>query len=448
MKKVPVFLIFICCCTGMAAQFRVGAGRVKITPDSAIWMSGYASRNKPSQGVLQDLWVKAVVIEENSKSRAVIVTADIIGLSHTLSEEVAERISDRYGITRSQLLINSSHTHSGPVIWPSLSVMYNLSTGDLKALMNYSRKLSDDFVEAVGLAMRDLAPGKIRSGHGFGDIATNRRQPTDKGVIIGVNPSGPVDHDVMVVKFETADGMLKAVLFGYACHNTTLSDYLINGDYAGFAQADLENQNPGTVALFIQGCGADQNPEPRRSVEIAETHGRSLAAAVQKVLEENLNEVRPPIRTAFTTTELEFPEFNSEKYKNEIIEGDRFQQQRARLMLEAFDKGYDVTRLRYPVQALRFNKDLTILALSGEVVVDYSLTAKKMYPSENLFVAGYCTEVPCYIPTRNILHEGGYEPETSMIYYGLPGPFKDNVEEKIFAAVRQVMKSTGAKQNK
>jgi hypothetical protein len=114
-------------------------------------------------------------------------------------------------------------------------------------------------------------------------------------------------------------------------------------------------------------------------------------------------------------------------------------------MLEAWDKNYDVSRLLYPVQAVRFNKDFTILGLSGEVVVDYSLTAKKMYPDENLFVSGYCTEVPCYIPSRRVLLEGGYEPETSMIYYGLPGPFADNVEEKVFSAVKQVMKKTGAK---
>ena len=101
--------------------------------------------------------------------------------------------------------------------------------------------------------------------------------------------------------------------------------------------------------------------------------------------------------------------------------------------------------MTYPVQAVRFNNDLTILALGSEVVVDYSLTAKKRYPNENLFVAGYCSEIRCYIPSLRVLREGGYEPETSMVYFGLPGPFKENVEEKIFSAIDKVMKETGAK---
>jgi len=445
MKKMIFFIMVACWCISIDAQMKVGVAKVNITPDTAIWMSGYASRDKPSEGVLQDIWAKALVIEENSKSMIIIVTADVIGLSHSISQEIIQRIISKYGIDRSQILINTSHSHSGPVIWPSLSAMYNLDHGQLKILIDYSKKLEDNIAEAVDRAMNDLEPGIISSGHGSAEFAINRRQTTDKGVIIGVNSGGPVDNDVPVVKFAAPDGRLKAVLFGYACHNTTLSDYLINGDYAGFAENDLEKANPGAVALFMIGCGSDQNPNPRRTVELAEQHGKALADAVQKVLSGDLKPVNPPIRTAYSTTWLEFPKFNPEKYRKELVEGDRFMQARAKLMLEAWDKNYDISKLLYPVQAVRFNKDFTILALSGEVVVDYSLTAKRMYPGENLFVAGYCTEVPCYIPSRRVLLEGGYEPETSMIYYGLPGPFADNVEEKVFDAVKLVMKKTGAK---
>jgi neutral ceramidase len=448
MKKILLLFILFCTWAGLNAEVKVGVARLKITPDTAIWMSGYASRNKPSEGVMQDLWVKALAIEENSSSRVVIVTADIIGLPRTIYEEIAQRITEKYGISRSQLLINTSHTHSGPVIWPGLIGMYDLNSVNLSTVVRYSGKLSDDFVDVVGLALADLTPGIISAGHGSADFAVNRRQSTDNGVIIGVNPVGPVDHDVPVVKFETPDGRMKAVLFGYACHNTTLNDYFISGDYAGFAQAELERSYPGIVAMFMEGCGADQNPEPRRSVELAEKHGKSLAYAVQKVLEGKLDPVRPPIRTAFTVADLEFISFDPSRYKNELLEGDRYMKTRASLMLEAWERGYDVTRLPYPVQAVRFNKDLTILALSGEVVVDYSLAAKKLYPGENLFVAGYSNEVPCYVPSRRVLNEGGYEPVTSMIYYGLPGPFKDNVEDKVFSAIRQVMKNTGAKEKK
>lgn len=441
-------LFLLAGCTLSGAEVRVGVARRIITPETPVWLSGYASRNKPATEILHDLWAKALVIEENESRRIIFVTADIIGFSHNVSEDVARRIIKKYGIDRSQLLLSSSHTHSGPVIWPSLNVMYDLNISDLQNLVKYSRKLADAIVEVIDSAMINLSPGQLSVGHGTADFAVNRRESTEKGFIIGVNSNGPVDHDVPVLKVTAPDGRLLAVLFGYACHNTTLNEYSINGDYAGFAQIALEKTYPGTTAMFLAGCGADQNPEPRRTVELAMQHGKSLADAVQKVLEDEMLPVRSPIRTDYTEIELEFSPFDPVKYQDEILGDDRFRQQRARLLLEAYDKGWNVTRLNYPVQVVRFSNDLTILALSGEVVVDYSLETKKKYPDENLFVAGYCTEVQCYIPSRRILLEGGYEPDNSMIYYGLPGPFADNIEEKVVSAINRVMRKTGARGSK
>ncbi|MDD4026301.1 MAG: hypothetical protein PHN85_10325 [Kiritimatiellae bacterium] len=92
-------------------------------------------------------------------------------------------------------------------------------------------------------------------------------------------------------------------------------------------------------------------------------------------------------------------------------------------------------------QALRFGDGLTILFLSGEVVVDYSLRVKREYPANSLLVAGYCNEVQCYIPSLRVLREGGYEANDSMIYYGQPGSFTADVEETVFGAIREVMKA-------
>lgn len=109
-------------------------------------------------------------------------------------------------------------------------------------------------------------------------------------------------------------------------------------------------------------------------------------------------------------------------------------------MLEAYNRGWTPDHLVYPVQVVRLGHDLTFLALGGEVVVDYSLRAKREFAGENLYVAGYSSEVMCYIPSLRVLKEGGYEPDESMIYYGFPGPFDNGVEERIFTAIREVMK--------
>lgn len=113
-------------------------------------------------------------------------------------------------------------------------------------------------------------------------------------------------------------------------------------------------------------------------------------------------------------------------------------------MLEAYNKDWTPHHLSYPVQAVRFGAGLCILSLSDEVVVDYSLRAKREFAGENLFVSGYSSEVMCYIPSERVLKEGGYEGAESMIYYGFPGPFAAGVEERIFRAIRLVMKNVGA----
>jgi hypothetical protein len=97
------------------------------------------------------------------------------------------------------------------------------------------------------------------------------------------------------------------------------------------------------------------------------------------------------------------------------------------------------------VQAVRLGRDLTLLALGGEPVVDYALRVKRELPRENLVVAGYCYDVMCYIPSRRVLREGGYEAVDNMIYYGQPGPFAESVEDVIMAAVRRVTEAVGVR---
>jgi hypothetical protein len=448
MKNIPIILFLLIACIGSGAEMRVGISSRVITPQLPFWMTGYGSRTKPSTEVLQDVWAKALVFEENPESRVVIVTTDLLGLSHEVSEAVANLVNKKYGIPRSQLLLSSSHTHSGPVVWPALSMIFDLNQEDQQAAANYTQKLTADLVAVIDSAMGHLAPMQVWSGHGLADFAMNRREPTEKGIINGKNPDGPVDHDVPVLKITTPEGVLKAILFGYACHNTTSNTYLINGDYAGFAQADLQKTYPGVTALFFMGCGGDQNPQPRGSIELAMQHGKELSEAVQKVLSGKLNPVRPPIRTAYANVDLEFSPFNLELYQKDLAGPDKYLQRRAKLMLEAYNKGWNLSHFPYPLQVVRFNKDLTILAMSGEVVVDYSLKMKKEYSSENLFVAGYCNEVMCYIPSLRILKEKGYEANESMIFYGFPGPFADSVEEKIWSAIHREMKRVGVRPSK
>jgi hypothetical protein len=441
MMKWKILLCLVVCSRMVWAAdgpVRAGIARVTITPEGPMWLNGYAGRDEPSKGVLHDIWAKALVVESSPGSRIVIVTTDLLGLSHEISEDVIRQVDSLYGVKREQLLLNSSHTHSAPMIWPCVEMIYNFGEDDQRRISQYDQQLTVKLVKLIGTALGNLAPAKLYTARGSADFAINRREK-----LFG---PGPVDHDVPVLKVVGMDGKELAILFGYACHNTTLVDnnFLINGDYAGFAQLALEKAHPGVQAMFLMGCAGDQNPAPRGTVEFARTHGQELADAVQKVLAGVMHDVRAPVYTAYTKVDLPFRPFEVSIYQKDIVGNNKFLQRRAKLMLEAYNRGMQLTHVVYPVQAVRFGDDLTILALSDEVVVDYSLRTKREFTGENIFVAGYSSEVMCYIPSERVLKEGGYEGEESMIYYGFPGPFATGVEDSIFKAIRKVMAAAGS----
>jgi hypothetical protein len=431
----------------LAGDFQVGVGRIKITPEKPIYLSGYASRKKPSEGVKLDIWAKAMAFSDKKNGKVVIVTTDLIGMSRSISERVGAEVEKKYGLRRAQLMINSSHTHSGPTVRDNLETMFDLTPEQKQAIGEYGNGLVEKLVSVVGAALGDLRPAEVTVGHGTGTFAMNRRLNVNGVIKNSLNPTGPVDQDVPVFRITTPDGKLRAVLFGYACHNTTLGGdlYLVHGDYAGVAQAELEAKNPGVTAMFMLLCGGDANPQPRGTYELAEKHGKSLAAEVSRVIAAPMKTVAGPVRASWQMTELAFAPHTRAQYEEELKGTNWFKQRRAEAMLRAYDKGKPVTTIPYPVQAIRFGKGLTVVGMGGEVVVDYATRVKKEFPGEDTIVAGYTNDVMSYIVSKRVLKEGGYEPVDSQIYYGNPGPYTEEVEETVMAAVKRAMEKVGRK---
>ena len=223
-------------------------------------------------------------------------------------------------------------------------------------------------------------------------------------------------------------------MFGYACHPTVLSSYQWSGDYPGFAQFDLEKELPGTTAMFFQGCGADQNPLPRRSVGLAKQYGLELAAAVQNVVEN-------PADTLFSELKMDYKEIdlaltNPPKkvaLQKLATEGSGYQKRWAERMLIGIENGEQPeTTYPYPVQVWKIGEQ-SLFVLGGEVVVDYAIELKRIF-GENIFVMGYANDVMSYIPSVRILREGGYEGLSSQIVYGMPAAWSADIENKIIHA--------------
>jgi len=422
--------------------WRAGLARTIITPQKSLWMAGYASRKKPSEGVIQELYAKALALEDQTGKRVVLVASDLLGFPAAVSHNIAERAEKQFHLRRDQLLLSSSHTHCGPVIGKMLGTMYPMNSQQWADVEEYTSDLEDKTVALVGTSLKSLRPARLSFGHGNAGFAMNRRARTNEEVLIGVNKDGPVDHDVPVLRIDDKHGKLRAVVLGYACHNTTAVDMLqFNGDYAGFTQAWLEAHHPGATALFVAGCGGDANPYPRGTLELAQQHGEELAAAVEKVLAGELQPVRAPIKTAYEEFPVAFATPpGREELQAQLENQDVNHRNWAAAMLKILDRdGHLPNEYPYPLEIWQFSQDLTFIALGGEVVVDYDLRLKKELGAERLWVAAYCNDVFAYIPSLRVLKEGGYEGGGAMVYYGQPGPFAPSIEETIIGKVHDLI---------
>jgi neutral ceramidase len=441
----PIVLLALFASTLTAADYKAGLASLVITPSRPIYLSGYANRTHPSEGVALDIKARALAIEDRRGERVVIVAAELIGLPRAMADIIAARVQKAYDLDRARLLLNVSHTHTGPMVAGNLTNLFDLGPADQQIIQEYTARLTDDLVALVGMAIQNLSPADLWFGNGQAHFGVNRRQRAKAAVQIGVNPQGPTDPDVPILKITSPDGHLRALLFGYACHNTTLTGefYKITGDYAGYAQAAIEKANPAATAMYLALCGGDQNPNPRGTLELAEQHGKTLADEVMRVAAGKLARVRGPVRAAFQIVDLDFAPHTRSTFETRLEDRTSARVRHARAMLRTYDEGRPIRRYSYPVQAIQFGRDLTILALGGEVVVDYCLRVKKEYGAKGIMAAAYSNDVMSYIPSKRVLQEGGYEADSSMIYYGLPGPYAEDVEDRIFTTIRQVLKRVG-----
>jgi len=426
--------------------WKAGTARANITPEEPMWMSGYGSRDHVSEGKLTDLWAKALAFEDPHGHRALLITLDLVGIDRELSGRVCRQIEERHQLQRSDIALCTSHTHTGPVVGHNLKAMYwQLDDAQWQQVDRYTGKLEKQLVALADEAISALQPCRLSWSRNTCTVAVNRRNNREADVPQLRSEGkleGPVDHDVPVLVVRGEDGKPRAVAFGYACHATVLSFYRYSGDYPGFAQMEVEKALPGAVALFWAGCGADQNPLPRRNVEQAKAYGRRLAEAVLRAVDATTQPIKGTLATSYAEIDLPFDKLPTrEQLESEAGSPNHYIASRAKLLLTKIDRdGALSPTYPYPVQVWRLGPDVRFVILGGEVVVDYALRLKREL-GPTTWVAAYSNDVMAYIPSRRVLNEGGYEGGGAMVYYGLPTAWAPQVEELI---VRKVKELAGA----
>jgi neutral ceramidase len=421
------------------ADWKAGVARVPITPKESMWMAGYAARSKPSEGAVHDLWAKALALQDSTGRLVVLVTLDVCGIDREISNRIRDAVKSRHGLERDRIVLACSHTHCGPVTGTNLLTMYKIDDKQRALITAYAQVLETAVIGVVDLAVARLETTKLSWAAGRCDFAVNRRSNKESDVPElrrRLALQGPVDHDLPVLRANRADGSLIAIVCGYACHCTVLDFYRFCGDYAGFAMADLETRHPGAQAMFVAGCGGDQNPIPRRALELAVAYGKQLVDSVDRVLAGSMQSADGSIESSYEEVPLAFASLPAKSQIEQDAKSDNFFiASRARHLLKTIEsRGALEASHPYPVQAWRLG-ELRWIFLGGEVVVDYSLRLKRNLGASRTWVSAYCNDVMAYIPSKRVLKEGGYEGATAMIYYGQPTVWSDDVEETVIAAV-------------
>ena len=452
--------VLVCLATAMPAAmaangpqgtWKAGLATVVTTPQQPMWMAGYAARNKPSEGKVHDLNAKALALEDDQGTRFVIVTVDLIGFPREFRDAVEKDVLARYGLRPEALLLNASHTHSGPEIraWRATQA-WDLPAEQIELGRKYAETLQVKVVDLVGRALKDLTPAQLSYMHGRAAAAMNRRSADRTRVRYFPQcrwsgrsrcPRSAGDH----ARWEDDAG--NSVWLCLPQHHARFLPILRRLRRL-CPESISKRRIRGRLLCSCIGCGADQNPTPRRTLEWAKQHGRAVANGVEQALAAKPRPVRGPLKLALgeATLELAAPP-SVEELKKQASSTNKYESRHAEELLKDLEAGRTRSTYPYLVQVARFGDDLTMVGLAGEVVVDYSLRLKKELGAPTsagqvpaVWVAGYCNEVFGYVPSQRVLQEGGYEAKDSILYYDITvTPFTPSVEERIVDKVHELV---------
>jgi len=422
----------------------VGAAQIDITPDYPVRLSGFGGRREEFEGITQRIWAKAMAIGRDEEDTAILMAVDNLGVPDRMVQELGAKLHKEAGVRPERIAVTSTHTHTAPMLTNVAPTLFGrpIPPAHQEHIDRYTGELAGKLRQVALAALADRKPARLEWAQGTVGFANNRRvMKQGKSTGLGVNTKGPVDHDLPMLVAKDPGGKLRAVLVSYACHCVSLSDNKISGDWAGFAQQQIQDEHPGAIAMVAIGCGGDQNPKFRVTgdrADLAAKHGAEIAQEVRRLLSGKLRPLDGKLTVAYRRIDLPFDtlperaEWEKRAKRKDAIG------YHARVQLARLDRGEALqTKLNYPIQTWKFGKQLAMVFLPGEVVVDFSLRLKREFDRRRIWVNGYSNDVPCYIPSERILREGGYEGIGAMTYYDRPTRLKPGVEKLIIDTVSE-----------
>jgi len=415
-----------------------GVARKIISPPKGIYLIGYGDRSKGNLGIHDDLTATALALDDGLH-RAVIVACDLLAINeHTVALIQAQ--------TGSNVVICCSHTHSGPITYAG-----QRSSRKNRDYINY---LVTQVVKAVKESIGNLQPAYFSWAQGEADIAVNRRERKPDGHIeIGVNPKGPIDRTITILKAQSADGNPIITLVNYQCHGTVLGpkNMLVSADWIGEMRRIVE-QESGSATMYLQGATGDLNPDHDWGTDDFEAVNKIGTRVASQVL--NLLPQLAPVQgeaVSFHEQQVWLP---LEAEVNGTEPPPTYRAVLARMSHVPRFMVDPVLNYRYPWKTLIVARegfwsvpvvlthirvgDLALFALGAEVFTEIGMTIKRTSTTNPTLFASVSNGCIGYLPTASEHILGGYEVDISPYFYRMPSRLKADSDERVMEAVRSL----------
>lgn len=411
----------------------LGTAKLVITPPRPVRLCGYATRKTPFEGVLEDIYLR-VQLHRQDENELLFLCADLLWWGSDFVDRARTAVSAKCGIPADHIFFCATHNHSGP----PTSALFTPSLETFDA--GYAEYLLAQVLEGARLAAQDLEPVEAFRHDGEASFNVFRRVQTPNGIKMLPNYEVPADRTLTVLALRRPDGSLKGSMVHYPCHANLSDGNAVQPEYPGVALRLLDDKNPGSVSVFLQGCTADLRPNSvlgERFVSVGYDKvlllGADFFEAAQKLLCGAGIPIQPELRAGRTRTALPLVGVLDEERLQQLADGEPgLDAEWARTVLQKGNPPQEFLEL----SCVDYGPGLRIYTFNGEVSQYYAAYARTLQPGA--ICAAYTNGMIGYLCTAEQIAQGGYEPDESAKYFALAGTYPKEIERLIHHAMDEI----------
>lgn len=432
----------------MQEEIYIGVAQADIVPPFSLFMGGYAARGNKHFEDIYDSPSAGIVSLRQGKRKVMIVRADLSAMDANIIQEVSEKLEEKYQIPQDCILFNVSHTHSAPLGSPMDSIL--LTDEDHKLYRKFVSFLIDRLLQISNKAIKDEEPCSIYLAKTSFDLGLNRRKKIGQEIRNAPEKNGFIDNDLPLVVIKNRQHNIKSIIFSCACHPVTLGsgNFKLSADFPGYAAAYIQRHLDCTT-FFLQGCGGDIRPKilengdcwRKGTLDDLEIQGKKLGQTVIKALSGKMEKLYPCINSIKSAFALKYEKKMSVDDYEMVLndpQSNLIKKKWAANMKKLLKKGLkSQAKHHFILQKISLSENTHIFAMSGEVVAEIGKKIKNLAPNMNIITLGYSHASSCYIPSKKMFSEGGYEVE-SYYHFSLPGKLSSDTEDIIINSCKNL----------